>query len=197
MREANEAPRLKGEFPKQQEILKEHQSSPREHTNRAAAAWARPDADGWTESKTKGGGGGRLKEKREKISKRSNDPWPFWCNSLAKTTRTGSTCIIKCLSCASRRWGCLGVNRTPFLPFPALSKSPQLSSALAGLRHTGLVTRPQEQETRLQREKRVTPAASFQFNQTRPSNPEDLIWQYITSGYLCTVPKAPVYNKTR
>lgn len=34
MREANEAPRPKGEFPKQQEILKEHQSSPREHTNR-------------------------------------------------------------------------------------------------------------------------------------------------------------------
>lgn len=30
MREANEAPCLKGEFPKQQEILKEHQSSPRE-----------------------------------------------------------------------------------------------------------------------------------------------------------------------
>lgn len=66
MRDDNEAPCLKGEFPKQQEILKEHQSSLREHTNRAAAAWARPDADGWTESKTKGGGGGRLKEKKKK-----------------------------------------------------------------------------------------------------------------------------------
>lgn len=63
MSEANEAPCLKGEFPKQQEILKEHQSSPREHTNRAAAARARPDADGWTESKTK------EKEKRQEKKK--------------------------------------------------------------------------------------------------------------------------------
>lgn len=68
MREANEAPCLKGEFPKQQEILKEHQSSPREHTNRAAAAWARPDADGWTESKTKG-----WKKKKKAGKKRNNN----------------------------------------------------------------------------------------------------------------------------
>lgn len=84
----------------------------------------------------------------------------------------------------------------PLLPFPALSKTPQLASTLARLklRHTGLVTWPEDQEIRVSREKSVTPAAPFQFNQTRPSNAEDLIWQDMTSGHLCTAPKAPVYN---
>lgn len=50
----------------------------------------------------------------------------------------------------------MGTHRTPFLPFPALSKTPQLASTPARLsrRHAGLVTQPEDQDIRVSRGKK-------------------------------------------